>query len=310
MRGEMIEGQGASVGSVNLLLKHGTLRYDADLIKYVHMSALIFDMDGVLADNSDFHVLAWTEYARSFGRELTVDEIKRRLGFNNREYMRFLLGREPTDEEVERSTVEKEALYRKIFAPHLAAPSGLAALLEFARRWDIVCGVATSAPAENVSFVLDGLNIRHYFKEVVDATHVKKCKPDPEIYRLAASRLGRDPGRCLVFEDAIAGIQSAKAAGMPVIALTSSYPAEVLAEHGPSAIIQSFEDLRKPCAASGLLEQLTGHKFTMRFNKVELQKVKGFRVQGSDSSGRCNEETAPRIEGAGILTLSRPGDLF
>ncbi|MDD3544167.1 MAG: HAD family phosphatase [Kiritimatiellae bacterium] len=227
------------------------------------MSALIFDMDGVLADNSDYHVLAWTEYARLFGRELTADEIKRRLGFNNREYMRFLLNREPTDNEVERSTVEKEALYRKIFGPHLAAPAGLMPLLKFARGKKVMCGVATSAPEENVKFVLDGLNIRHYFNEVVDATHVKNCKPDPEIYRVAADRLGVEPGRCLVFEDAIAGIKSAKAAGMRVIALTSSYPADVLADYAPSAIIRSFDDLYKPCPARELVEKVTGHKLAV-----------------------------------------------
>lgn len=230
------------------------------MLDYARMTAFIFDMDGVLADNSDFHVLAWTDYARQFGRELTVDEIKRRLGFNNREYMRFLLDREPTEDEVTRSTVEKEALYRTIFGPHLTAPAGLIALLEFARREKVDCGVATSAPDDNVRFVLDGLGIRPYFKEVVDASHVKNCKPDPEIYLLAAQRLGFAPAQCLVFEDAIAGIQSANAAGMTVIALTTSYPAAVLAEHKPAAIIASFADLASPCPAAALIESFTGKR--------------------------------------------------
>ena len=230
------------------------------MLNYARMTAFIFDMDGVLADNSDFHVLAWTDYARQFGRELTVDEIKRRLGFNNREYMRFLLDREPTEDEVTRSTVEKEALYRTIYEPHLTAPSGLIALLDFARREKIDCGVATSAPDDNVRFVLDGLGIRPYFKEVVDASHVKNGKPDPEIYLLAAQRLGFAPAQCLVFEDAIAGIQSANAAGMTVIALTTSYPAAVLAEHKPAAIIASFADLASPCPAAALIESFTGKR--------------------------------------------------
>jgi len=227
------------------------------------MTAFIFDMDGVLADNSDFHVLAWTDYARQFGRELTADEIKRRLGFNNREYMRFLLAREPTDEEVVRSTVEKEALYRKIYGPHLVTPPGLIPLLEFAKRESVDCGVATSAPDANVRFVLDGLKIRPYFKEVVDATHVKHCKPDPEIYLLAARRLGFPPARCIVFEDAIAGIQAGNAAGMTVIALTTSYPAAILAEHKPAAIVSSFADLAAPCLATALIESFTGMRLSL-----------------------------------------------
>ncbi|MEI7901935.1 MAG: HAD family phosphatase [bacterium] len=227
------------------------------------MNAFIFDMDGVLADNSDFHVQAWTVYARQFGRELTVDEIKRRLGFNNREYMRFIFDREPTDAEVFQSTVEKEALYREIYHPHLVTPPGLVPLLESARREGILCGVATSAPEANVRFVLDGLDIRHYFDEVVDAACVKHCKPDPEIYLLASQRLGVPPAACIVFEDAIAGIQSGNAAGMPVIALTTSYPANVLAGHKPAAIISSFSALAGTCPAASLIESATGKKLSL-----------------------------------------------
>jgi HAD superfamily hydrolase (TIGR01509 family) len=222
------------------------------------MNALIFDMDGVLADNSDFHVEAWTVYSRQYGRELTPDDIKRRLGFNNREYMRFVLNREPTEAEVLRSTVEKEALYREIYRPHLATPPGLLALLEGARACGVACGIATSAPQENVDFVLDGLRLRPFFKQVVDAGHVKRCKPDPEIYVKASERLGVPPERCLVFEDAIAGIQAGNAAGMQVIALTTSYPAAVLAEHEPAAIIASFTDLAQPGPAAELLAAAAG----------------------------------------------------
>jgi len=227
------------------------------------MNAFIFDMDGVLADNSDFHVQSWTEYSRQYGRELSAEDIKRRLGFNNREYMRFVLDREPTEAEVVKSTVEKEALYREIYKDHLVAPPGLIALLEAAKQAGIVCGVATSAPEDNVRFVLDGLGIRHYFKEVVDASHVKNCKPDPEIYALAAKRLGVPPSRCLVFEDAIAGIQAGNAAGMRVIAITTSYPADVLAAHRPAAIIGSFTDLAKPCPARALIEDATGQRLAL-----------------------------------------------
>jgi beta-phosphoglucomutase family hydrolase len=227
------------------------------------MNAFIFDMDGVLADNSDFHVQSWTEYSRQYGRELTVDDIKRRLGFNNREYMRFVLDREPTEAEVKKSTVEKEALYRELYQPHLVTPPGLLALLEFAKRENIVCGVATSAPEVNVNFVLDGLQLRSYFKEVVDASHVKHCKPDPEIYLLAAQRLGVSPAECLVFEDALAGIQAGNAAGMRVIAITTSYPADIIRTSKPAAVITSFSDLAAPCPATSLIESVTGKTLSL-----------------------------------------------
>jgi len=227
------------------------------------MKAFVFDMDGVLFDNSDFHVQAWTEYSRQYGRELSEDEIKRRLGFNNREYMRFVLQREPTEAEVIKSTVEKEALYRKLCREHLVVPPGLIALLDAAKQANIVCGIATSAPKENVDFVLDGLKIRHYFKKIVDAGHVKHCKPDPEIYLAASERLGIPPAQCIVFEDAIAGVQAGNAAGMSVIAITTSYPAAILVEHKPAAIIESFTDLAKPGPASDLIARITGQRLAI-----------------------------------------------
>lgn len=227
------------------------------------MIAILFDMDGVLAANSDYHVKAWIEFAREYGRDLTEDDVKQRLGFNNREYMRFVLGRNPNEIEVRDATERKEALYREIYASALVAPAGLITLLESFRRTGISCGVATSAPAANVDFVMDGLGIRHYFKEIVDASHVKRCKPDPETYRLAASKLDSSPEECIVFEDAIAGIQSGKGAGMKVIAITTSYPAEILRKHDPAAIIESFTDLQASCEALDVIRSVCGPEFTV-----------------------------------------------
>ena len=222
------------------------------------MNALIFDMDGVLFANSDFHIEAWIVYARTFGREITEEDVRSRLGWNNRDYMRFLLNREPTEAEVEHSIVDKEEVYRSICREHLVHPEGLLAFLEAAQAAGIKMGVATSAPTDNVRFTLDGLDIRKYFKVVVDATQVTKSKPDPAIYLKAAEQLGVPPEKCIVFEDAIAGIQSGKAAGMSVIAITTSYPAEVLWKHTPDAVIESFADLAHETPATAVVARVCG----------------------------------------------------
>lgn len=204
------------------------------------MNAYLFDMDGVLVDNTPYHVKSWQEYARRCGRELTEEEIKRRLGFTNEGYLRFILGRDPTPEEIATAERDKEALYRELFRPHLTPAPGLLKLLESARRANIACAVATSAPPENVQFVLDGLAIRHYFQTIVDDKSFRRGKPAPDCYLLAAARLGIPPANCTVFEDAIAGIQAGQAAGMRVVALTTSYPAEVLMNYHPDRILSSF----------------------------------------------------------------------
>lgn len=224
------------------------------------MNAFIFDMDGVLFANSDFHIEAWIVYARKFGREITEEDVRSRLGWNNRDYMRFVFNREPTEEEVEHSVVDKEEVYRNICRAHLVHPEGLLEWLEAARAAGIRLGVATSAPTDNVCFTLDGLDIRKYFEVVVDATQVQKSKPDPAIYLKAAEQLGVPPANCIVFEDAIAGIQSGKAAGMTVIAITTSYPADVLKQHAPDAVIESFTDLAKATPAADVVARVCGKR--------------------------------------------------
>jgi HAD superfamily hydrolase (TIGR01509 family) len=224
------------------------------------MNAFIFDMDGVLFANSDFHIEAWIVYARKFGREITEEDVRSRLGWNNRDYMRFVFNREPTDEEVEHSVFDKEEVYRNICRVHLVHPDGLLDFLEAAQAAGIKMGVATSAPPENIRFTLDGLDIRKYFEVVVDATQVKKSKPDPAIYLKAAEQLCIPPEKCIVFEDAIAGIQSGKAAGMSVIAITTSYPADVLKQHTPDAVIESFKDLAQSTPAADLVAHVCGRR--------------------------------------------------
>ena len=222
-------------------------------------------MDGVIVPNSDFHVLAWVAYAREFGRELTADDVKMRLGSTNKEYMRFILDREPSDAEVSDAIARKEALYREIYAPHLRAPDGLIALLDAISAAGIAMGIATGAPHENIDFTLDGLGIRRYFAQIVDASQVAHGKPAPDTYLLAASKLGADPARCVVIEDAIAGVNSGKSAGMKVIAITSSYPASTLRQHcTPDAIIDSFSDLRDTVSpAIAVLRDVCGGNFKL-----------------------------------------------
>lgn len=209
------------------------------------MKAYLFDMDGVIVDNTPYHVQSWQIYAKNFGRELSEDDVKRRLGFTNEGYMKYILGRDPTPSEVADAIKQKESIYRDLFRPHLALPPGFSELLDAADKAGVVCAVATSAPPENVAFVLDGLAIRSRFKCVIDDSQFKRGKPAPDCYLMAAQRLGVSPAVCTVFEDAIAGIQAGKAAGMTVVAITSSYPAEILTPYHPDRIIDSFTELTK-----------------------------------------------------------------
>lgn len=202
--------------------------------------ALLFDMDGVLVANTSFHVVAWQAYATKLGRSLSQQEIVRLLGFTNAGYLAYILGREPSKEEVREAVREKESLYRDLFRPHLHAPEGLIPLLQTARAEGVRCAVVTSGPVENVDFVLDGLRIRPFFDLLVHGASVVHPKPAPDCYLLAAQRLGIAPIDCVVVEDAVAGIQAGKAAGMRVCAITTSNPHVVLKETGADWVIDRF----------------------------------------------------------------------
>ena len=207
-------------------------------------AAFIFDMDGVIVDNSKYHNLSWIEFCRRHGKHISSEEIEKRFGNTNVEYIRHIFGDDFSDGDVKVYGEEKERIYREMFAANLAPANGLVNWLGLAHSMHIPCAVATAAPPSNVDFVLGGTRLKDHFELVVDAHQVKKGKPDPEIYLTTARLLNVAPAGCVVFEDSFFGIRAGKAAGMKVVAITSSYPAErILAETSPDLIIDSFTQL-------------------------------------------------------------------
>ncbi|GAB3494578.1 beta-phosphoglucomutase family hydrolase [Spirosoma knui] len=204
----------------------------------------LFDMDGVLIDNVDFHVNAWLQFAHHYNRPLTKDQYLEHInGHVSADAMAYVFERPIADGELIVLTEEKEAIYRELYRPHLQPAPGLLTFLEALKTQGVKLAVGTSAPMSNVQFTLDGLQLRPYFDTVVDASMVQRGKPDPEIYLKAAERLGLEPVQCVVFEDAFAGIEAGLRAGMNVVALATTHTREELADSGASLIIDNFEGL-------------------------------------------------------------------
>jgi beta-phosphoglucomutase family hydrolase len=207
--------------------------------------AVIFDMDGVVVDNITYHFDAWRQFANRYGLTLSDEELTRYVnGRVAREVLEYLFKKELTPEEVGQYTEEKETLYRDLYRPFLKPTPGLLSFLEGLREQNIPTAVATSAPYTNIDFTLEGTGTQHYFREIVDARHVKRGKPDPEIYLLAASRLGMAPEKCIVIEDALLGVQAGLAAGMKVIGITTTHTVEEL--NNTHAVIRDFQSLSIP----------------------------------------------------------------
>ena len=201
-------------------------------------------MDGVLVNNLEIHRQAFAEFFRRYGVERTFDELSRVFGKGNDDIMGELM---PADV-VERVGIrqlgyEKEAIYREIYAPIITPQPGLLAFLAECEREGLRSAVGSSGYKANVDFVLDKCNIRRYFEATVAGDEVTRCKPDPEIYLTAAAKLGLAPCECVVFEDAEAGIEAAKRAGMKVVALATTFDREFLATTDADMIIGDFRDI-------------------------------------------------------------------
>ena len=205
--------------------------------------AYIFDMDGTLVNNCHYHIIAWQEFSRRYGRELTEKEIIDWMGAPNTYYCEQIFGRPLSSEELARLGEEKERIYRALYAPHMRLPDGLRDFLDRAHAEDIPCAVATGGPKENVDFVMDGLSIRGDFAAIVDASCYTRGKPAPDCFLAAAAKLGVPPSACTVFEDAVAGIRAAKAAGMKGVAVTFTNPRETLQKESPDRIIDTYTEI-------------------------------------------------------------------
>jgi beta-phosphoglucomutase family hydrolase len=186
-------------------------------------AGFIFDMDGVLVDSMPFHVEAWVQVLGQQGVQKTREEFLHDLaGKTNRHILRRWFGPGLGEADMAALEARKETLYRKLYRPALKPLDGVLDFLAAASRLGISMAVATAAGRENRDFVLGGLGLQPYFRTAVGPEEIPEGKPDPGMFLRAAEHLGVPPSRCLVFEDALAGVEAATRAGMKAVALTTS----------------------------------------------------------------------------------------
>lgn len=207
------------------------------------IKGVLFDMDGVLVDNAHMHVKSFDVlYERMNIPVSQRKNVMDYMGNGLAEVLACLLPESVIRQYgVEWLCKEKERIYREIYAPLIHPMGGLVDLLERLKAMGLKCAVGSSGCLENIEFVLEKCGISSYFETVVSADMVTKCKPDPEIYQVAARQLGLLPSECIVFEDAMVGIESAERAGVDhVIALTTSFSKESLCRYSPAYIVKDF----------------------------------------------------------------------
>jgi beta-phosphoglucomutase family hydrolase len=188
--------------------------------------AILFDMDGTIVDNMAYHTASWLDFFRQRGHVIGKEEFFLRVaGRQGREILREFIRADLPDAENDLLNAQKEAAYRASYASHRKPVPGFEALVTDAHNNGVALAVATAAPAENIVFTLDGLDIRRHFKAVVGAADVARGKPEPDVFLQAARQCGVVPEHCIAFEDSPLGVEAARRAGMRAVALTTTMPA-------------------------------------------------------------------------------------
>ncbi len=203
--------------------------------------ALLFDLDGTLAETDSLHLPTWVDALAPYGVEVDEEFYKQRIsGRSTPEIVRDLLP-DLSDEEGASIGDAKEASFRER-ATELESLPGLLDFLREAKRRGLALALVTNAPKENVGALLPALKLQDSFDTVVLADEVEAVKPDPAPYRAALERIGVAAEEALAFEDSVSGIASSVAAGIPTVGIASTQRPERLLEAGALMAAKDFDD--------------------------------------------------------------------
>ena len=191
--------------------------------------AVIFDADGVLVDSYEAHFESWRRLYGELGLEYSETAFAADFGRTSRDILTRSLG-DVTDERGRELDGRKEAYYREIIREHFPAMDGAAELLEALAAAGVHMAIGSSGPPENTAIVLQKLPGAQHIEAAVTGADVTRGKPDPQVFQIAAERLGVEPANCAVVEDALHGIEAAKRAGMAAIALVGTMQRDAFAQ--------------------------------------------------------------------------------
>jgi beta-phosphoglucomutase family hydrolase len=189
-----------------------------------HLEAVLWDMDGVIADTADYHYGAWRDVFGERGVKFSKADFMRHFGQRHDTIIKFALGDKLSPQEIDAIAEKKQVLYRERVSKNVVPLPGAIELINLLNKNGIKIAIATSAVPKNIDVILKGLGIQDSFRTIAFGTEVAEGKPSPQIFQLAASRLGVRPADCVVIEDAIAGVAAARRAGMKCVAVTNSHP--------------------------------------------------------------------------------------
>ena len=198
---------------------------------------VIWDMDGVLVDTGDYHYLSWIEALSEVGMSMDEQFFREIFGMNNAGIISILVEEEPDPEFVTQLSERKELCFREMVKGHVQPLPGVRMWLERLQEENkpgnggeptiVRSAIASSGPPANIEALVGGLSLDHYFYAIVSGANMAG-KPDPAVFLEAARQIEIPPEKCVVVEDAVAGVEGAKRAGMKCVAVTTTNLAEAL----------------------------------------------------------------------------------
>ncbi|GAB3877633.1 beta-phosphoglucomutase family hydrolase [Hymenobacter segetis] len=215
--------------------------------------ALIFDMDGVLVDNTPIQARAFQLLFRDLGLSTNARQLLKRLnGMPAGDIIQSVFRHPIPKKQLELYAEQREFLYRTLYWSKRRALPGLVAFLQAARAEGFPIGLGTGSGGPTLSYILDHLDLRRYFDVIIGKDDVPKGKPHPDTYTATAAKLGVKSADCIVFEDAVLGEQAAYRAGMRCVAVATTLPAAAF--QAPLTVIKDFTSLT-PARLLELLQQ-------------------------------------------------------
>lgn len=215
--------------------------------------ALIFDMDGVIVDNTDYQAEAFQLLFREHGLTTNARHMLERLnGMPATAILKSVFRHPVPEKDLKRYADQREFLYRVLYWEKRKEITGLTDFLKAARQAGFKIALGTGSASDTIGYIIDHLHLRPFFDVITGTADVAKGKPHADTFTVAARELGIPPERCIVFEDAVLGEQAAYRAGMRCIGLDTSVTADKF--QSPMKIIHDFTEL-EPQEIFTLLEQ-------------------------------------------------------
>lgn len=215
--------------------------FSTDLLPW----GVIFDVDGTMVNNVAFHEKAWITFGERQGLPITPAFYREHMHSRSNDVIaKVLFGEDVSPTLAKKMNMEKEAIYRELYRPHIKENPGLTPLLEALHQAKIPCAAASNSPPENVEMILEGLRVRHYFRAISALDGMVRGKPHPDLLFKASEALELSIDRCVVLEDSVSGFQAADRAGAPYIVIScGANPASLLHTQKARAIHHDFTTL-------------------------------------------------------------------